>query len=164
MPALIKGELDGRGMRLAVVVSRFNQMLTERLLTGAQEALAKHGVDPESVDVVQVPGSFELPLAAKRLAETGRYQAVVCLGCVLRGETPHFDYVAGQAAAGIGRVGLDTGVPVAFGVVTADTLQQALDRAGGRSGNKGFDAVVTAIEMANLMKEIGALEGKETGD
>ena len=164
MPALIKGELDGRGMRLAVVVSRFNKMLTERLLTGAQEALTKHGVDPESVDVVQVPGSFELPLAAKRLAETGRYQAVVCLGCVLRGETPHFDYVAGQAAAGIGRVGLDTGVPVAFGVVTADTLQQALDRAGGRSGNKGFDAVVTAIEMANLLKAIGALEGKEMGD
>lgn len=154
MPRTLEGELDGQDLTLAIVVSRFNQRLTERLLAGAQEALAKHGVDPERVDVVHVPGSFELPLTAQRLAETGRYQAVVCLGCVLRGETPHFDYVAGQAASGIARVGLDTRVPVIFGVVTADTLQQALDRAGGREGNKGFDAVLTAIEMANLMKRI----------
>ena len=154
MPRTLEGGLDGQDLTLAIVVSRFNQRLTERLLAGAQEALAKHGVDPERVDVVHVPGSFELPLTAQRLAETGRYQAVVCLGCVLRGETPHFDYVAGQAASGIARVGLDTRVPVIFGVVTADTLQQALDRAGGREGNKGFDAVLTAIEMANLMKRI----------
>ena len=111
-----------------------------------------------------MPGSFELPLAAKRLAESGRYDAIVCLGCVLRGETPHFDYVAGQAASGIGRVGLDTGVPVAFGVITADTLQQAVERAGGSSGNKGFDAVITAIEMANLMKKIDARAEKEQGE
>lgn len=154
MPRTLEGGLDGQDLTLAIVVSRFNQRLTERLLAGAQEALAKHGVDPERVDVVHVPGSFELPLTAQRLAETGRYQAVVCLGCVLRGETPHFDYVAGQAASGIARVGLDTRVPVIFGVVTADTLQQALDRVGGREGNKGFDAVLAAIEMANLMKRI----------
>jgi 6,7-dimethyl-8-ribityllumazine synthase len=154
LPRTLEGGLDGQDLTLAIVVSRFNQRLTERLLAGAQEALAKHGVDQERVDVVHVPGSFELPLTAQRLAETGRYQAVVCLGCVLRGETPHFEYVAGQAASGIARVGLDTRVPVIFGVVTADTLQQALDRAGGREGNKGFDAVLTAIEMANLMKRI----------
>ena len=154
MPRTLEGGLDGQDLTLAIVVSRFNQRLTERLLAGAQEALAKHGVDPERVDVVHVPGCFELPLTAQRLAETGRYQAVVCLGCVLRGETPHFDYVAGQAASGIARVGLDTRVPVIFGVVTADTLQQALDRVGGREGNKGFDAVLAAIEMANLMKRI----------
>jgi 6,7-dimethyl-8-ribityllumazine synthase len=144
-------------MSIAVVVSRFNQALTEKLLAGAQEALGKCGVDADSVDVVWVPGSFELPLAAKRLAESGRYDAIACLGCVLRGETPHFDYVAGQAAAGIGRVELDTGVPVAFGVITADTLQQAVERAGGTSGNKGFDAVLTAVRMANLVKQIGRL-------
>jgi 6,7-dimethyl-8-ribityllumazine synthase len=157
LPRTLEGGLDGQDLTLAIVVSRFNQRLTERLLVGAQEALAKHGVDPERVDVVHVPGSFELPLTAQRLAETGRYQAVVCLGCVLRGETPHFEYVAGQAASGIARVGLDTRIPVIFGVVTADTLQQALDRAGGREGNKGFDAVLTAIEMANLLKKLDAL-------
>lgn len=148
-------------MSLAVVVSRFNQALTEKLLAGAREALTKCGVDGNSVDIVWVPGSFELPLAAKRLAESGRYDAIACLGCVLRGETPHFDYVAGQAATGIGRVGLDTGVPVAFGVITADTLQQAVERAGGTSGNKGFDAVLTAVRMANLMKKIEARAEKE---
>jgi len=148
-------------MSLAVVVSRFNQALTEKLLAGAQEALRKCGVGADSVDVVWVPGSFELPLAAKRLAESGRYDAIACLGCVLRGETPHFDYVAGQAATGIGRVGLDTGVPVAFGVITADTLQQAVERAGGSSGNKGFDAVMTAVRMANLMKVIDKRAEKE---
>jgi len=148
-------------MSLAVVASRFNQALTEKLLAGAQEALGKCGIDSDSVDVVWVPGSFELPLAAKRLAESGRYDAIACLGCVLRGETPHFDYVAGQAATGIGRVGLDTNVPVAFGVITADTLQQAVERAGGSSGNKGFDAVMTAVRMANLMKTIEARAEKE---
>ena len=148
-------------MSIAVVVSRFNQALTEKLLAGAQEALGKCGIDSNSVDVVWVPGSFELPLAAKRLAERGRYDAIACLGCVLRGETPHFDYVAGQAATGIARVGLDTGVPIAFGVITADTLQQAVERAGGSSGNKGFDAVMTAVRMANLMKMIDKRAEKE---
>jgi len=148
-------------MSIAVVVSRFNQALTEKLLAGAREALGKCGIDSDSVDVVWVPGSFELPLAAKRLAESGRYDAIACLGCVLRGETPHFDYVAGQAATGIARAGLDTGVPIAFGVITADTLQQAVERAGGSSGNKGFDAVMTAVRMANLMKMIDKRAEKE---
>jgi 6,7-dimethyl-8-ribityllumazine synthase len=138
--------------------------LTEKLLAGAREALAKCGVAEEAIDVAWVPGSFELPLAAKRLAETGRYQAIVCLGCVLRGETPHFDYVAGEAASGIVRVALDTGLPVAFGVITADTLQQAVERAGGASGNKGFDAVMTAVRMANLIKKIDVMGEKEQGD
>ena len=148
-------------MCLAIVVSRFNQALTEKLLEGAQQALAKCDVDEGKVDVVWVPGSFELPFAAKQLAETGRYDAIACLGCVLRGETPHFDYVAGQAARGIGEVGLDTDVPVAFGVITADTLQQAVERAGGTSGNKGYDAAITAVRMANLMKKIEARAEKE---
>jgi 6,7-dimethyl-8-ribityllumazine synthase len=160
---VLEGEPDGSGLSLAIVVSRFNQALTEKLLAGAMEALTKCGVDDGAVDIAWVPGSFELPLAAKRFAESGRHQAVVCLGCVLRGETPHFDYVAGQAAEGIGRVTLETGVPVAFGVVTADTLQQAVDRAGGARGNKGYDAVVTAVRMANLLKKIDALGEKEQG-
>jgi 6,7-dimethyl-8-ribityllumazine synthase len=158
---VLEGDTDGRGMSIAVVVSRFNQALTEKLLAGALEALGKCGIDSDSVDVVWVPGSFELPPAAKRLAESGRYDAIACLGCVLRGETPHFDYVAGQAATGIARVGLDTGVPIAFGVITADTLQQAVERAGGSSGNKGFDAVMTAVRMANLMKIIDKRAEKE---
>ena len=163
MSPVLEGDLDGRGLSLAVVVSRFNQALTEKLLAGAQEALAKCEVDPNAVDVVWVPGSFELPLAARRLAESGRYHAVVCIGCVLRGETSHFDYVAGEAAAGIARVGLDTGVPVAFAVITADTLSQAVERAGGSSGNKGYDGVLTAVRMANLMKQIDLRAEKEHG-
>jgi 6,7-dimethyl-8-ribityllumazine synthase len=149
-----EGNLSGQGLSLAIVVSRFNRLVTERLLAGAQDALARHGVDQEKVDVAWVPGSLELPLVARRLAGRGRYDAIVCLGAVIRGETPHFDYVASQAAAGISRVALDTGVPVVFGVITANTLEQALDRAGGKAGNKGYDAVVTAIEMANLLEEI----------
>ena len=151
-----QGDTDGRGISLAIVVSRFNNMITDRLQAGAREALAHYGVDANRVDFAYVPGSFELPVAAQRLAESGHYQAVVCLGAVLRGETPHFDYVAAGAADGIGRVALDTRVPVIFGVITADTLEQALERSGGRTGNKGFDAVTTAIEMANLMKKIDA--------
>jgi 6,7-dimethyl-8-ribityllumazine synthase len=149
-----ESRLTGQGLSLAIVVSRFNRLVTERLLAGAHDAVARHGVDPEKVDVAWVPGAMELPLVARRLAERGRYDAIVCLGAVIRGETPHFDYVAGQAAAGIGRVALDTGVPTVFGVITANTLEQALDRAGGKAGNKGYDAVVTAIEMANLLEQV----------
>jgi 6,7-dimethyl-8-ribityllumazine synthase len=149
-----EGETEGEGLFLAIVVSRFNKTITDRLLDGAREALSRRGIAPENADIAYVPGSFELPLAALRLARTGRYQAVVCLGAVLRGETAHFEYVAGQAAAGIQRVSLDTGLPVVFGVVTAETVEQALERSGGRLGNKGFDAVVTAIEMASLLKKI----------
>ena len=154
MTRTFEGKLSGQGLSLAIVVSRFNRLVTERLLAGAQDALARHGVDPEKVDVAWVPGSLELPLAARRLAEHGRYDAVVCLGAVIRGETSHFEYVASQAAAGISRVALDTGVPTIFGVITANTLEQALDRAGGKAGNKGYEAVVTAIEMANLLEQV----------
>jgi 6,7-dimethyl-8-ribityllumazine synthase len=139
-------------LSIAIVVARFNELVTRPLLSGAQDGLARHGVEPEDVDVAWVPGSFEIPVTARMLAESGRYQAVICLGAVIRGETPHFDHVANQASSGIGRVALDTGLPVIFGIITADTLEQALERAGGKMGNKGYDAAVAAIEMANLMR------------
>jgi 6,7-dimethyl-8-ribityllumazine synthase len=147
-----EGQLRGEGLSIAIVVSRFNELVTRALLSGAQDGLARHGVEPEGVDVAWVPGSFEIPLTARKLAESGRYQAVICLGAVIRGETPHFDHVANQASSGIARVALDTGVPVIFGVLTADTLEQAMERAGGKMGNKGYDAAVDAIEMANLVR------------
>jgi 6,7-dimethyl-8-ribityllumazine synthase len=150
--ATFEGRLWGEGLSIAIVVARFNEMVTRALLSGAQDGLARHGVEPEGVDVAWVPGSFEIPVTARTLAEGGRYQAVICLGAVIRGETPHFDQVANQASSGIARVALDTGVPVIFGIITADTLEQALERAGGKMGNKGYDAAVAAIEMANLMR------------
>ncbi|MDI6857260.1 MAG: 6,7-dimethyl-8-ribityllumazine synthase [Dehalococcoidia bacterium] len=163
MARTFEGEADGKDLTIAVVVSRFNKEITDRLLEGARDALSRQGM-AERADIAYVPGSFELPLAALRLARTGRYDAVVCLGAVLRGETAHFEYVAGQAAAGIARVSLDTGLPVIFGVVTAETLEQALERSGGRLGNKGYDAVLAAIEMANLLKKIDSgAQGKQRG-
>lgn len=147
-----EGHLRGDGLSIVIVVSRFNDLITRQLLAGAQDGLRRHGVEAERVDVAWVPGSFEIPLAARKLAESGRYQAVVCLGAVIRGETPHFEYVAGQVSSGIARAGLETGVPVIFGIITADSLEEALDRAGGKMGNKGYDAAVSAIEMANLMR------------
>lgn len=148
----LEGHLRGDGLSIVIVVSRFNDLITRQLLAGAQDGLRRHGVEAERVDVAWVPGSFEIPLAARKLAESGRYQAVVCLGAVIRGETPHFEYVAGQVSSGIARAGLDTGVPLIFGIITADSLEEALDRAGGKMGNKGYDAAVSAIEMANLMR------------
>ncbi len=145
-----EGELDGAGLSLAIVVSRFNDSITGKLLAGAQEAVRRYGVREH--DVFWVPGSFEIPVVAKRLAGSGRYQAVICLGAVIRHETAHFEYVAGQAAEGIQRVALDTGVPCIFGVLTCDTDEQALDRAGGKHGNKGFEAVEAAIRVANLLR------------
>jgi len=150
--ATFEGRLWGQGLSIAIVVARFNELVTRPLLSGAQDGLARHGVEPEDVDVAWVPGSFEIPVTARMLAESGRYQAVICLGAVIRGETPHFDHVANQASSGIARVALDTGLPVIFGIITADTLEQALERAGGKMGNKGYDAAVAAIEMANLMR------------
>lgn len=147
-----EGRIWGEGLTIAIVVSRFNDLITRQLLTGAQDGLRRHGVEPENVDVAWVPGSFEIPLTARRLAESGRYQAVICLGAVIRGETPHFEYVATQVSSGISRASYETGVPFIFGVITADTTQQALERAGGKMGNKGYDAAVSAIEMANLMR------------
>ena len=147
-----EGHLRGEGLSIAIVASRFNDLITRQLLAGAQDGLRRHGVEAEQVDVAWVPGSFEIPLVARKLAESGRYQAVVCLGAVIRGETPHFEYVASQVSSGIARAGLETGVPLIFGIITADGLEEALDRAGGKMGNKGYDAAVSAIEMANLMR------------
>lgn len=149
-----QGELHGAGLRIAVVVSRFNEVVTSRLLAGARSALERHGVHEDDVDVAWAPGAFELPIVARKLAEGHRYDAVVCLGAVIRGETPHFEYVAREAARGIADVSRDTGVPAIFGVLTTDTLEQALDRAGGKAGNKGHDAAVNAIEMANLLRRL----------
>jgi 6,7-dimethyl-8-ribityllumazine synthase len=152
MPKTFEGRLSADGLKFAIVVSRFNSFVTERLLAGALDALARAGANPESVDTVKTPGSWEIPLVAAELARQKRHDAIICLSAVVRGDTPHFDYVAGQAAAGIAKVSADSGVPVAFGVLTTNTFEQAIDRAGGKSGNKGFDAAMTAIEMANLMR------------
>lgn len=156
MGRTLRGEPNGAGLRIAVVVARFNEDVTSKMLDGAREALAQHGVREDDVDIAWVPGAFELPFAARKLAESRRYDAVVCLGAVIRGETPHFDYVAAEATRGIADVGRDTGIPAAFGVITPNTKEQALARAGGAKGNKGFDAVLTAIEMANLAKLLRA--------
>jgi len=150
-----EGMLLGKGLKFGLVVSRFNEFLTKKLLEGAQDALLRHGVSQEDMEVAWVPGAFEIPLIAKKLAQTKRYNAVICLGAVVRGETPHFEYIAAQLAKDISRVALDTELPVIFGVITADTLEQAIERAGTKQGNKGFQAAVSAIEMANLLSSIG---------
>ncbi len=152
MPKTLEGGLSAAGLRFAVVVGRFNSFVTERLLAGALDALTRAGADMEQVDVVKAPGSWEIPLIAAELARQKRHDAIICLSAVIRGDTPHFDYVAGQAATGIAKVSAEAGVPVAFGVLTTNTFEQAIDRAGGKSGNKGFDAAMTAVEMANLMR------------
>ena len=152
MPRTVEGALTATGLRFAIVVSRFNSFITERLLAGALDALTRTGCNPETIDVIKVPGSWEIPLAAGELAKQRRYDAIICLSAIIRGETPHFDYVAGEAAKGIAHIAAQTGVPVAFGVLTTNTLEQAIDRAGAKSGNKGFDAAMTAVEMANLLR------------
>lgn len=154
MGKVFEGRLIGEGLRFGLVVSRFNEFIGSRLLAGARDALNRHGVAESDVDVAYVPGSFEIPLVAKRMAKSGQYAAVVCLGALIRGATPHFDYIAAEVSKGIANVGLDTGVPVIFGVITAENLEQAIERAGTKAGNKGFDAAVSAIEMANLLAEI----------
>src|SRR6516164_9598574 len=154
MPRVIEGQLTAAGLRFAIVVSRFNSFITERLLAGALDALARTGTDPEAIDIIKVPGSWEVPLVAGEVAKSKRYDAIICLSAVIRGETPHFDYVAGEAAKGIAQAAASTGVPVAFGVLTTNTLEQAIDRAGAKGGNKGFDAAMTAIEMANLLRQL----------
>jgi 6,7-dimethyl-8-ribityllumazine synthase len=151
-----EGDFSTPDGRFAVIVARFNGLVTEALLAGCRDAFHRHGVEDERIDVVRVPGSFEIPVTARRLAETGRYAAVICLGCVIRGETDHYDHVAGQAAAGVMQAGLATGVPVIFGILTTDTVEQALNRAGLKAGNKGADAALSAIEMVNLF---GAIRG-----
>lgn len=156
MTKVYDGQLDARGLKVALVLSRFNSFITERLLEGAQDALARHGAEADKLTIVRVPGAFELPLAARKLAESGRYDAVIALGTVIRGSTPHFDYVAAEVSKGLAQVSLQSGLPVAFGVLTCDTIDQAIERAGTKSGNKGFDAAMTAIEMVNLFKAMDA--------
>jgi 6,7-dimethyl-8-ribityllumazine synthase len=154
MSQTIEGNLDARGLKFAIAVSRFNSFITDRLLAGAEDALKRSGASADDVVVLKVPGSWELPAAAKALAAQKRFDAIIALGAVIRGETPHFDHVANQAASGLAAVQLETGLPVAFGVLTTNTVEQAIDRAGGKSGNKGFDAAMTAVEMADLMRRL----------
>jgi 6,7-dimethyl-8-ribityllumazine synthase len=156
MPSERRGELAGKGLRLAIVVSRFNSFITERLLSGALDALVRAGAEEKKVEVVRVPGSFEIPVAAKALAQSGRYDAVITLGCIIRGETQHFDYISAEVTRGIQLAALETGVPISFGVLTTDTLEQAVDRAGAKSGNKGAEVALAAVEMANLLKSARA--------
>lgn len=153
----IEGMLTGRGLRFAIVVARFNEFVGSKLLGGALDALVRHEVRPEDVTVAWCPGSFEIPFVAQRLARRGAVDAVICLGAVIRGATPHFDYVAAEVAKGIAGVGLETGVPVVFGVLTTDTIEQAIERSGTKAGNKGFEAAMTAIEMANLVTALDAM-------
>ncbi|MFA7466696.1 MAG: 6,7-dimethyl-8-ribityllumazine synthase [Desulfotomaculaceae bacterium] len=154
MVKVYEGHLVGEGLKFGIVVGRFNEFITNKLYTGALDALQRHGVAEQDMEVAWVPGAFEIPMVARRMVDIGRYDAVICLGAVIRGATPHFDYVASEVSKGIAKVGLDTGVPVIFGVITADTIEQAIERAGTKAGNKGWDAAVTAIEMANLTKAL----------
>jgi 6,7-dimethyl-8-ribityllumazine synthase len=149
-----EGQLLSKGLRFAIVVARFNSFITERLLAGALDALGRTGCAESDIEIVKVPGSWEMPLVARELAGRKRHDAIICLGAVIRGDTPHFDYVAGEAAKGLAQVAAETGVPVAFGVLTCNTLEQAIDRAGAKGGNKGFDAAMTAIEMADLLRRL----------
>jgi len=160
MPRLLEGDLTVRDQRFAVVVTRWNEFVTSRLLSGAVDALVRHGCQPDHITEVRVPGSFELPLTAKKLAASAEYDAVVALGCVIRGQTPHFEYIAAEVTKGLAQVALDSGVPVTFGVITADTLEQAIDRAGTKAGNKGADAALAAIELANLYSGLAAAPPK----
>jgi len=150
-----EGMLLGKGLKFGLVVSRFNEFITNKLLDGAQDALLRHGVDEADIELAWVPGSFEIPIVAKKLAQSKRYDAVICLGAVVRGGTPHFDYIATEVSKGVAQVGLEVGLPVIYGVITADTLEQAIERAGTKMGNMGFEAARKAIEMANLLKSIG---------
>lgn len=154
MSVELQGGMNGEGLRVAIVVATFNDFITSRLLDGARVALSRHGVRDDDVSVAYVPGSFELPLTAKKLAESGRYDSVICLGAVIRGETDHYEHVAGEAAKGIANAGFNSGIPVIFGVLTTDTLEQAINRAGGKQGNNGYGAGLAAIEMANLLRAL----------
>ena len=155
MSNLFEGVLLGKGLKFGVVISRFNEFITKKLLEGAQDALLRHGVSDGDIDIAWVPGSFEIPLVAKKLAQAKKYDAIICLGAVIRGATPHFEYIAAEVTKGIAKVSLETGLPISYGIITADSLEQAIERAGTKAGNKGFDAAVDAIEMANLLRSIG---------
>ena len=155
-PVIHQGRLNAEGFRFAVVSSRWNDFLTSRLVEGALDALERLGTDEKSVEHFRVPGSFEIPLLARKLAGSGKYDAVICVGTIIRGQTPHFDYIAGEVTKGIAQAGMETGVPVVYGIVTADTLEQAIDRAGVKAGNKGFEAAMSAVELVNLYKEVAS--------
>ncbi|MGW8312987.1 MAG: 6,7-dimethyl-8-ribityllumazine synthase [Desulfuromonadales bacterium] len=154
MPNIIEGKLDANGLRFGLLVSRFNSFVSDRLVEGAIDALVRHGADHEAISLVRVPGAFEIPPAARQMAASGRYDAIICLGAVIRGATPHFDYVSAEVSKGIASISIDSGIPVAFGVLTTDTIEQAIERAGSKAGNKGFDAAMAAIEMANLYQAL----------
>lgn len=154
MPQFIEGKLNASGMTFAVIVSRFNDFITEKLLSGAVDALTRSGADPDQMTVIRVPGAFEIPLIASKAAQSGKFDAVICLGAVIRGATPHFDFVAAEVSKGVAAVGLETGVPVAFGVITTDTIEQAIERAGTKAGNKGWDVAISVIEMVNVIKQL----------
>ena len=155
MGKCFEGMLLGKGLKFGIAVSRFNEFFTKKLLDGAQDALLRHGVNEEDIEVTWVPGSFEIPLITLKLAQTKKYDAVICLAAVIRGGTPHFEYIAAEVTKGIARVGLETGLPIINGVITTDTIEQAVERSGTKAGNKGAEAAVNAIEMANLIKSIG---------
>jgi 6,7-dimethyl-8-ribityllumazine synthase len=154
MPKVLEGKLSAAGLRFAVIVSRFNDFISSRLVDGAMDALVRHGANEKEVTLLKVPGAFEIPLVAKKIAESGKYDAVVCLGAVIRGATPHFEYVAAEVSKGIAAVALESNIPVTFGVLTTDNLEQAIERAGSKAGNKGYEAAVAAMEMANLFREL----------
>ena len=154
MTKVIEGTLNAQGIRFAIVVSRFNDFINAKLLDGALDALTRHGAEDDQVITIRVPGSFEIPLMAKKLADSGNYDAVICLGAVIRGATPHFEYISAEVTKGIAKVTLDSGIPISFGILTTDNIEQAIERAGTKSGNKGWDAAMAAIEMVNLLKEI----------
>ncbi len=151
---ILEGQLEAQGLRVAIVVARFNTFISERLLEGALDALRRHGARDEDLMVSRVPGSFELPLVVKKLAQSGKYDAVIALGAVIRGSTPHFDFIAAEATKGLAQASLESGLPVAFGVITTDTIEQAIERAGTKAGNKGWDAALSAIEMVNLLRQV----------
>ncbi|MBI5729510.1 MAG: 6,7-dimethyl-8-ribityllumazine synthase [Ignavibacteriales bacterium] len=154
MAKMIEGQLKAEGKKFGIVVSRFNEMISKSLLSGAFDCLARHGANEDEITVAFVPGSFEIPMTAKKMAESKKFDAVICLGAVIRGATPHFDYIAAEVSKGIASVSMDSGVPVIFGIITSDSIEQALERAGTKSGNKGWDAALSAIEMADLIKKI----------
>ena len=155
MGKLIEGELTAKNKRYAIIVSRYNELIGSKLLDGAIDCLSRHDASEDAIDIIWVPGAFEIPLIAKKVAKTGSYDAVICLGAVIRGETPHFEFIAAEAAKGIAQASLETGVPIIFGIVTTDTVEQAVNRAGTTAGNRGFDAALSAIEMSNLFGKIG---------
>ena len=157
MPNVIEGKLQGEGKKFALIASRFNDFITDKLVGGALDALVRSGVEDDDIDLLKVPGAFEIPLVAKRAVATGKYDAVICLGAVIRGSTSHYDYVCAEASKGIAQVSMESGIPVIFGIITTDTIEQAIERAGTKAGNKGWSAAISAVEMANLMDEVGKI-------